>query len=644
MTAAREGSADNAGMAVQQEGAPRAAVTVWTHVRAKPIWRMLSNETGSAAVLLAAIVVALAWINLDQSSYDRFWGMTISIRIGDWGVSQDLRLWVNNGLMTFFFFVVGLEARRELDIGELRERSRIALPILAGLSGMLVAVAIYLAVNAGRPSARGWGAAMSTDTAFVLGLLAVVGPRYRERLRAFLVTVLVVDDLVALAVIAAAYSGRVTVPPLLVAVALLAAVLLLVRLRVRSAAPGLVLGAAAWLAVFQSGLDPLVVGLVLGLMTYAYPAGRGALERATDLFRSFREQPTPELARSAREGVSSAVSPNERLRQVYAPWTSYAIVPLFALANAGIAVSGGLLLGALTSPIFLGIVAGYVAGKPAGVLGATYLARKLSGGRLRAPVGWASVAGAGTIAGVGFTVALLIASLAFTGTRLDEAKLGILTAAVLSTGLTWLLFQLTMRLPHRLKVRALFGTSEATADLAVDVDPERDHVRGPADAPVTLVEYGDFECPYCGRAEPAIRELLAEFGEEIRYVWRHLPLTDVHPHAQQAAEAAEAAHAQGAFWRMHDLLLGHQDALRSAELVGHATTLGLDADQFEAELQEHVHAGRVAEDVDGADLSGVTGTPSFFVNGQRHYGAYDIDALSSAVRLARARVLAAGGR
>src|SRR5262249_20117867 len=162
--------------------------------------------------------------------------------------------------------------------------------------------------------------------------------------RAFLVTFMVVDDLVSLVVIAVAYSGSVTVVPLLVAVAILALVLLLVRLRVRSAAPGLLLGAAAWLAVFQSGVDPLVVGLVLGLMTFAYPAGRGALEQATDVFRSFREQPTPELARSAGEGVRRAVSPNERLRTFYSPWASYAIVPLFALANAGIAVSGGLLL------------------------------------------------------------------------------------------------------------------------------------------------------------------------------------------------------------------------------------------------------------------------------------------------------------
>jgi Na+/H+ antiporter NhaA len=627
-------------MAVQDQSPP-SGVTVWARDRENPLWRFLTNETGSAAVLLAAILVALLWINFHRSSYDGLWQMRLSIEIGGWRVSQDLRLWVNNGLMTLFFFVVGLEARRELDIGELRQRSRIALPILAGIAGMVAAVAIYLALNRGRPSAHGWGAAMATDTAFALGLLAVVGPPYRERLRAYMITFLVVDDLVSLAVIAVAYSERVAVMPLLVAVALLAVVFLAVRLRVRRAPLALVFGAAAWFAVLQAGIDPLVVGLVLGLMTYAYPAGRGALERATDLFRSFREQPTPELARSALAGVRGAVSPNERLQHVVSPWTSYVIVPIFALANAGIVINGGLLVRAMTSSIFLGIVLGYVVGKPVGILGASYLAAKLGRGRLRTPVGWAAVAGGGTIAGVGFTVALLIASLAFSGPQLDEAKLGVLAAAALSTGVTWLLFQVTVRLPHQLKVRALFGTAEATADLALDVDPERDHVRGPEDAPVTLVEYGDFECPYCGRAEPAVRELLAQFGDEVRYVWRHLPLTDVHPHAQLAAEAAEAAAAQDAFWPMHDRMLDRQDALRASDLIDHAGALGLDVERFRDDLRQHAGAGRVAEDVDSADLSGVSGTPSFFVNGRRHYGAYDIDALSTAVRVARARALVA---
>jgi protein-disulfide isomerase len=186
------------------------------------------------------------------------------------------------------------------------------------------------------------------------------------------------------------------------------------------------------------------------------------------------------------------------------------------------------------------------------------------------------------------------------------------------------------------RIRALLGSAEPLVDLAVPVEPARDHIRGPQDALVTLVEYGDFECPYCGQAEAAIRELLAEHGD-LRYVWRHLPLNDVHPHAQLAAEAAEAAAEQGRFWDMHDLLLARQDELTADALVAAAAELGLDTERFRDDLDRREGAGRIAEDVDGADRSGVSGTPTFFVNGRRHHGAYDVATLTQAVRLAKAR-------
>ena len=356
----------------------------------------------------------------------------------------------------------------------------------------------------------------------------------------------------------------------------------------------------------------------------------------TERFREFREQPTAELARMARVELRAATSPNERLQQLFHPWTSYAIVPVFALANAGIVIDRAFLATAFSSPITLGVLTGYVVGKPVGILGTSWLLTRLSGGRLRPPVGWASVAGAGTIAGVGFTIALLVATLAFDGQRLEEAKVGILSAALVAGLLTWVLFRATALLPRLLRIRALLGTAEQLVDLYIDVDPERDHFRGPIDAPVTVVEYGDFECPYCGRAEPVVRELLQEFGD-VRYVWRHLPLSDVHANAQLAAEAAEAAARQGAFWQMHDLLFEHQDALGPRDLVGYAQELGLDVERYTADLREHTGAARVAEDIDSADLSGVSGTPTFFINGRRHYGAYDIAALSKAVRAAGAR-------
>jgi Na+/H+ antiporter NhaA len=586
--------------------------------------------------LLAAAVAALVWVNVDASSYDSLWETTLSIELGDAGVSLDLRHWVNSGLMTFFFFVVGLEARREFDLGELRERRRFALPLLAGIGGMAVAVTIYLAFNAGRSSASGWGIAMSTDTAFALGLLALVGPRFPDRLRAFMLTVVVVDDILALVVIATVYTETVSVSALLVAIGLFGAVLVAKALRVRVGLIYFALGAAIWVALLESGVEPVVVGLAMGLLAYAYPAARSDLERATERFREFREQPTPELARSVGIGLRAAVSPNERLQQLYHPWTSYLIVPLFALANAGIAIGGGFLAEAFTSPITLGILFGYVIGKPVGIFGGSWLLTRLSRGRMRPPVGWVAVAGGGTIAGIGFTIALLVATLAFEGRQLEEAKLGILSAAFAAALLTWLLFRATALLPRMLRIRGLLGTAEPLADLYIEVDPDRDHIRGPIQAPVTVVEYGDFQCPYCGRAEPVIRELLREFGD-VRYVWRHLPLNDVHPDTQLAAEAAEAAADQGSFWEMHDLLLSHQDALRPSDLIGYAEQLELDVDRFTNHLREHAGAARVAEDVDSADLSGVSGTPTFFINGRRHYAAYDIAALSAAVRAAGAR-------
>jgi protein-disulfide isomerase len=272
-----------------------------------------------------------------------------------------------------------------------------------------------------------------------------------------------------------------------------------------------------------------------------------------------------------------------------------------------------------------------------GITGLTWAVTRVSRGRLQPPIGWASVLGGGAIAGIGFTVSILIATLAFKGVQLQEAKLGVLTAAVGASLATALVFRVTRMLPFERRLRALVGSPQTIVDLTAPVDAERDHIRGPLEAPVTLVEYGDFECPHCGQAEAVIRELLRDFGD-LRYVWRHLPLNDVHGHAQLAAEASEAAADQGQFWAMYDTLLRHQDALTLREVIGYARELRLDVDRFRDYLRKGKGAGRVAEDVDSADASNVSGTPTFFINGRRHYGAYDVETLSKEVRAARARV------
>ena len=614
--------------------------TVWSQSRQTPLRQFVRTETGSAVVLLAATVAALVWANLSPAGYQHAWRTELVVRSGTLSLGDTWQGWVNSGLMTFFFLVAGLEARREFDMGELRERRRLALPVIVALGGMIVPIGLYLAVTAGSPAADGWGTPMSTDTAFALGLLALAGPNVPDRVRTYLLTFALVDDMAGIVVIALAYSGHIDPGALGVGAGLLAAMVAARLRRIRVGAVYLVLGVASWVALFKSGVDPVVAGLVLGLLALAYPAARSDLEQASASFRMFREQPTPELARDATQRLQLALSPNDRLQHIFHPWTSYLIVPLFALANTGITVNGSFLAHAFTSPVTLGILLGYVVGKPVGTVAGAWLLARVSRGRVRPPVGWAAVTGAGTIAGNGFTVSLLIASLAFSGRQLAEAKVGVLAAAVIASGLTWAVFRLTALLPKRRRLRALLGTAETIIDLAVPVSPGRDHVRGHRGAAVTLVEYGDFECPYCGQAETAIRELLEDSGD-LRYVWRHLPLTDVHPHALLAAAGAEAAAAQGAFWGMHDQLLDHQGALTATDLIRYAGELGLDTGRFARDLRGPAGEARIAADMDSADLSGVAGTPTFFVNGKRHHGAYDVGTLSEAVRTARARALLA---
>jgi Na+/H+ antiporter NhaA len=628
-------------MAAEEEATTYAGRTAWARNLATPVRDFLGTETGGAIVLLGATIAALLWANSPWShSYESLWTTKLAIVLGGSEISADLRHWVNEGLMTLFFLVVGLEAKRELDLGELRERRRLTIPVFAAIGGMALPVAIYLAFNAGGSGAHGWGAAMSTDTAFALGALALLTPRAATRMRVFLLTLAVVDDLFALLVIATAYTTHVSILALAVAVAFVG-LLLVLRYAPQWLRPLSFLAAIGlWIAMFESGIDPVISGLIIGLATSAYPPAREDLERATALARSFREQPTPELARSAQQGVLSAISPNERLQYSLHPWTSYAVVPLFALANAGVHVTGRLIDEALSSPITLGILVGYLVGKPLGIAGASWLASRPAMRGPRSPISPPLLAAGGAVAGIGFTVSLLISSLAFTGQRLDEARLGALGSVVLAPLLAWAVLRVVRRLPRATRARQIAGTAEDILDLSVEVDPDRDHIRGPQDARITLLEYGDFECTYCGKAEGVIRELLASFGDEVRYVWRHLPLNDVHPNAQFAAEASEAAAAQGSFWEMHDVLLDHQGELRPDHLSDYATRLGLDAARMLEELRRRVHAARVSEDVASADESGVSGTPTFFINGRRHYGAYDIATLTETVRAARLRAQA----
>ena len=591
----------------------------------------LKTESGSAGILAAAIIAAVCWANLG-TSYSTVWESHLSVQLARHGVDLTLHEWVNSGLMAGFFVVVGLETRREFDLGELRDRRRLLLPVAAGTGGAAASVGVFLLLNHASGTAAGWGVAMSTDTALALGILAVAGRSAPERTRIFLLTLFVIDDLLALLVIAVVYSSEVRVWPLALGVVAYLALLGTLKAGANVLASYLLFGSVMWLATLGSGIDPLVTGLVLGLTAAAYSPGRSSLEAAFGLFRRYREQPSSDLAQAAVAGLAATVSPNARLQKLLHPWTGYVIVPLFALANAGVQITGPQGQRAFSSSFTWSIVVAYVVGKPVGVVLTSVGVAALGRSRVTVPVGWASVVGSGTVAGTAFTVSLLIANLAFTGEQLEQARVAVLLTIVGSAVTTSMVFAATRLLDPIRRARVLTGDAALLLDLTTPVDRGRDHVRGPDDALVTIVEYGDFECPSCARAEKSLSA--GPLGGGVRLVWRHLPIPEVHPHAALAAQAAEAAAAQGKFWEFHDLLLTHQDRLRIEDLRRYAQQLGIDQVRFLREIRAGKYAHRVAQDVASADASDVSGTPTFFINGRRHYGPHDLKTLTRAVHTA----------
>ena len=577
--------------------------------------------------MLAAALIALIWANSPFSdSYTSLWDTTFSISLGDWHITESLQNWIDEGLMALFFFVIGLEVRRELSIGELTEKRRITVPIIAGIFGMVVPALLFLLVNGGSDAAPGWGIVIATDTAFLLGALAIVGPGCSTQLRIFLLTLSIVDDIIAISVIGTVYSESIDLVALAVMVAGLGVFAMLPRMGLWRNGAYLAVGLVIWVAALESGIHPTLAGMIAGLLVVAYDPDRGKVEQVGKAAHAFRQSPLPDVARITQISVGKAISPNERLQTLLHPVTGYLIVPLFALANTGVDLRGGALGDALGSPLTWGIVLGLVAGKTIGIGGSGLVALRLRLGELPRGVGKGQVVGGAALSGIGFTVSLLIAQLAFEDeAMLSEAKVGILIAAGLSVVLSWIIF----------KLAAVFrGETTAGLPMVLDmpVDPARDHIRGNVDAPYTLVEYGDFECPFCGRATGMVKELRQKLGDDLRYVFRHLTLIDVHPHAEIAAEAAEAAASQGRFWEMHDLLFDHQGDLDIEDLIGYAAKLDLDVDRFVDEVESSRNSRRVREDVASAEASGATGTPTFFVEGRRHIGPYDARTLERELR------------
>ena len=588
-----------------------------------------TGENTAAALLLAFTVAALVWANSPWA--ESYWALLdthVGFTFAEHRFELTVKHLVNDGLMTFFFFIVGLEVTREFAIGELTDRARASVPVVAAFAGLAVPAVIFLAFNPSGEDAQAWGVVISTDTAFLIGALAIIKPKFPARLRIFLLTLAVVDDVGALVVIALFYSERIDVVPLVVSVVLIGA-LALVRFLPAVRGPAYaVLGFLLWVALFMAGIHPTLAGVAVALLIPVFSPERSQVEEVVNRIRAFRQSPNSRYAREVTRGLRDSISINERLQMDVGPYVSFVVLPLFALVNAGVVLDAASVTAALRSPLTWGIVAGLVVGKFIGITAATWFMRRTGMGELAPGLTLRRVAGGAALSGIGFTISLFIVDIAIDdATRKEQAIIGVLIASVVAFFAGWAIFRIT---------DWLSPPEPVGLKLLRPVDPDRDHIRGAPDAPLTLVEYGDFECPFCSRATGAIDEVREHFGDRLRYVWRHLPLERAHPRAFDAARASEAAAAQGLFWEMARQLFSHQDDLEWSDIYRYAVAAGVDIERFDQDVRVHpskvLH--HVQDDAQDAELMDLNSTPTFFVNSKRHKGPWDAASLIRALEAA----------
>ena len=394
--------------------------------------RFLDTEASSGILLLAAALVALVWANSPWSaSYQSLWHTDITVNFGRYVLEGDLHHWVNDALMVVFFFVVGLEIKHELVHGKLRDPRTAAMPAFAALGGMVVPALLFFVVTAGGDGSKGWGIPMATDIAFAVGVVALLGSRVPASLKLFLLTLAIVDDIGAIIVIGVFYSTGLQPQFLGAAAALIMVIFLINRAGVVHLAPYLVLGAALWLATYASGVHATISGVILGLLTPARSFLPASVAR--EWARDLREEPSVQDLEAMRRLARHAVSPVERIAHILHPWSSFLIVPLFALANAGVAIRADAFDAPGAVAVTGGVMLGLVVGKTLGVAGAAWLAARLGVARLPEGATWPMMVAIAAVAGIGFTVSLFVAELAYeTGSLQDAAKLGVLAASTVA--------------------------------------------------------------------------------------------------------------------------------------------------------------------------------------------------------------------
>ncbi|HEX8769736.1 MAG TPA: Na+/H+ antiporter NhaA [Acidimicrobiales bacterium] len=394
--------------------------------------RFLETEAAGGIVLLVAAIVAVVWANSPWgTSYQELWSTHVSFNFGRFVLAEDLQHWVNDGLMAIFFFVVGLEIKRELVHGDLRDPQTAAMPAIAAVGGMVVPALLFLVVAGGSAGSAGWGIPMATDIAFAVGVVALLGSRVPGSLKLFLLTLAIVDDIGAIVVIAVFYSGALQPEYLAAAIALLALMVGLRRAGIVWLAPYALLGIGVWVATYESGIHATIAGVVLGLLAPARALTPAAVAR--DWAGDLADEPSPGELDAMTRLANTSVSPAERIEHLLHPWTSFVVVPLFALANAGVVLRADSFDAEGAALVTAGVGAGLLLGKSFGITAAAWLAVRSGLGRLPGGVTWPMLAATATIAGIGFTVSLFISELAFApGALQDAAKIGVLAGSAIA--------------------------------------------------------------------------------------------------------------------------------------------------------------------------------------------------------------------
>lgn len=569
--------------------------------------RRWNNEAYVATALVTATVAALIWANVGES-YNAFWSSSAGFSAGPLAIELPLHGWVNEGLMALFLFLVGLDVRRELAVGELRQPGRALLPVAAAIGGLVVPAAIFLAVAGATEAGSAWGTVISTDTALALGLLALIGPKNAPRLRVFLLTVAVIDAIGAVLVIGIFYADDLDLVALLVAAVLLGGIWLLQRFGVWRVFPYLVLSVLTWLAVHESGVHASVAGVLIALLMPVHGLRKYDLERTDEIYHLFRQAPTPFTALTARDALVYAIPLNRRLSTVLPRYVNFIVLPLFALANAGVVVSADALASAASSTLSWGIVVGLVVGKLLGItVVAAIVVRLVPAARLPG-LDIPRIAGVGALSGVGFTISLLVTSVAIEDAELHaQARIGVLSASVVAILVAIVIFRAGERI---WPIHAPRGET-----LRRPVDPARDHVFGNLNAPVSLVVYAALSYAYRTRMEQSLRETYELIDQEqVCFVFRH--------HVEREEEmpvalALEAAAHQGRFWEMHDALVRFDGELDERAVHATADAIGLDAEDFTIRISSGDDLIRIADD--NLDVEGIAskGDPIVYLDEHR---------------------------